>query len=156
MLADVLELPVQQVHHEATKWESVLSTDVEKSIVAQLADPRLSPWGNPIPGLDQLGVRLDPPPLAVSITDALGACHAVHAVVRSVSEDAQDQPELISELVNAGIIPNAQVRIEDHGTYYVVRGLNTMKLSRRRAHIIKIDAIEAQSTACDNVVLPFT
>lgn len=55
-LLDVIGLDIAQVHDEACRWEHVMSRDVEKRIAAALAPPYLDPFGNPIPGLRELGV----------------------------------------------------------------------------------------------------
>ncbi|WP_106506181.1 metal-dependent transcriptional regulator [Brachybacterium timonense] len=55
-LLDVIGLDIAQVHDEACRWEHVMSREVEKRIAAALAPPYLDPFGNPIPGLRELGV----------------------------------------------------------------------------------------------------
>lgn len=55
LLTDVLGLDIHQVHDEACRWEHVMSEDVERRVVAVIEDPSLSPFGNPIPGLEKLG-----------------------------------------------------------------------------------------------------
>lgn len=62
LLTDVLGLDIDKVHDEACRWEHVMSEEVEKRVVAVLEDSSRSPFGNPIPGLAQLGttpVELD-------------------------------------------------------------------------------------------------
>ena len=54
-MTDVLGLDIHQVHDEACRWEHVMSEDVERRVVAVIDDPSLSPFGNPIPGLEKLG-----------------------------------------------------------------------------------------------------
>ncbi|MDH3293000.1 MAG: metal-dependent transcriptional regulator [Acidimicrobiia bacterium] len=49
-LTDVLNLSWAEAHHEAGKWEHVISPRVEAAIVEQLGDPTTCPHGNPIPG----------------------------------------------------------------------------------------------------------
>jgi len=51
-LTDVLGLSWAQAHHEAGKWEHVLSDDVEEAISKMLGNPTTCPHGNPIPGSD--------------------------------------------------------------------------------------------------------
>ena len=57
LLVDVIGLEWEQVHTEACRWEHVMSEAVERKLVALLGNPTASPYGNPIPGLDELGVR---------------------------------------------------------------------------------------------------
>ena len=49
-LTDVLELSWTQAHHEAGRWEHVISPDVETALVRILENPTTCPHGNPIPG----------------------------------------------------------------------------------------------------------
>ena len=50
LLADVIGLEWHKVHHEAGRWEHVISDDVEARLVVLLGDPATCPHGNPIPG----------------------------------------------------------------------------------------------------------
>ena len=56
LLVDVIGLPWEEVHAEACRWEHVMSEDVERRLVQVLDNPTASPFGNPIPGLSELGV----------------------------------------------------------------------------------------------------
>ncbi len=49
-LTDILGLSWAEAHHEAGKWEHVISPQVEAAIVDRLDDPTTCPHGNPIPG----------------------------------------------------------------------------------------------------------
>ena len=49
-LTDVLGLSWTQAHHEAGRWEHIISNDVETALVRILEDPTTCPHGNPIPG----------------------------------------------------------------------------------------------------------
>ncbi len=55
LLSDVIGLDWAYVHDEACRWEHVMSEQVERRLVELLGHPTESPYGNPIPGLDQLG-----------------------------------------------------------------------------------------------------
>jgi DtxR family Mn-dependent transcriptional regulator len=55
LLSDVIGLDWAYVHEEACRWEHVMSEQVERRLVELLGHPTESPYGNPIPGLDQLG-----------------------------------------------------------------------------------------------------
>jgi len=61
-LTDVLQLSWAEAHHEAGKWEHVISESVEVAMNRLLGDPTTCPHGNPIPGSDY--VELDLSPLA--------------------------------------------------------------------------------------------
>lgn len=49
-LTDVLNLSWADAHHEAGRWEHVISPVVEAALVRILDDPTTCPHGNPIPG----------------------------------------------------------------------------------------------------------
>src|SRR5688500_10468187 len=55
LLTDVIGLDWELVHAEACRWEHVMSEQVERRLVELLDHPTESPYGNPIPGLDELG-----------------------------------------------------------------------------------------------------
>src|SRR5690349_10997368 len=57
LLVDVIGLDWQNVHAEACRWEHVMSEEVELRLLEVLNHPTTSPYGNPIPGLDELGVN---------------------------------------------------------------------------------------------------
>src|SRR3712207_1716440 len=56
LLVDVIGLDYEQVHEEACRWEHVMSENVERKLLALLNNPTVSPFGNPIPGLDALEI----------------------------------------------------------------------------------------------------
>jgi DtxR family Mn-dependent transcriptional regulator len=51
-LTDVLQLSWAEAHHEAGRWEHVMSTSVEEAMDRLLGSPTTCPHGNPIPGSD--------------------------------------------------------------------------------------------------------
>ena len=51
-LTDILGLSWAVAHHEAGKWEHVISPDVEAAMLERLGNPTTCPHGNPIPGSD--------------------------------------------------------------------------------------------------------
>ena len=55
LLVDVIGLEWEHVHTEACRWEHVMSETVERRLVEILDHPTESPYGNPIPGLGELG-----------------------------------------------------------------------------------------------------
>ncbi|MCK7636883.1 metal-dependent transcriptional regulator [Corynebacterium pygosceleis] len=57
LLTDKIGLDILKVHAEACRWEHVMSVEVERRLVEVLEDFCSSPFGNPIPGLDELGVE---------------------------------------------------------------------------------------------------
>lgn len=111
LLHDVIGLDWPEVHVEACRWEHVMSEQVEKRLVALLDAPRTSPYGNPIPGLDQLGVSAassDSPDTtaAANISDLTGSYTVSHII-----EVVQNQPEIMTLLQAAAIAPGTAVSL---------------------------------------------
>ena len=50
LLTDVIGLEWHRSHMEATRWEHVISDEVEARLIAILGNPATCPHGNPIPG----------------------------------------------------------------------------------------------------------
>lgn len=88
-----------------------MSENVERRLLSVLDNPTTSPYGNPIPGLAELGVE---PPEAMGEAARLSDLpqgEAVPVIVRRLSEHAQSDTELIAALREAGVVPNARVTV---------------------------------------------
>ncbi|HZE48950.1 MAG TPA: metal-dependent transcriptional regulator, partial [Jatrophihabitantaceae bacterium] len=97
LLADVIGLDWEHLHIEACRWEHVMSDAVERRIVALLKKPLVCPHGNPIPGLEELGVPFvtgDVPAALLTLTAAAQYPDAVVRVDR-ISEQVQADAELM-------------------------------------------------------------
>ncbi len=108
LLADVIGLEWEYVHEEACRWEHVMSEQVERKLLGILGNPTQSPYGNPIPGLEELGTRVLTPryPGLQSVASMLAhAMGPVTATVRNLAEPAQVDPEVLRLLDEAGIRP---------------------------------------------------
>ena len=119
LLLDVIGLEWEYVHDEACRWEHVMSDRVERKLLSMLVDPRESPYGNPIPGLEELGgpaggdeFRADG---VVALPDALHGAAAVDVLVRRLGEPLQTDLELMGELSRLGVRPGRQVRAQRTG-----------------------------------------
>ena len=121
LLVDVLGLEWEYVHDEACRWEHVVSERAERKILALLGEHRESPYGNPIPGLDELG---EPPNedfrLGVTNLVELVAKGVDVATVRRIGEPAQVDPEALNLLTRAGLMPGRRVLIRRDGDWIVV------------------------------------
>lgn len=53
-LTDILQLSWADAHHEAGKWEHIISPAVEAAMDKLLGSPTTCPHGNPIPGSDYI------------------------------------------------------------------------------------------------------
>src|ERR1041384_5758921 len=106
LLVDVIGLEWEQVHAEACRWEHVMSEAVERRVLELLRHPTQSPYGNPIPGLEELGEKsiADPFPGqgTVSLSDLEPGPNGVSAVVRRIGELIQTDPQLMCTLRRGG------------------------------------------------------
>jgi DtxR family Mn-dependent transcriptional regulator len=112
LLADVIGLDWEDLHIEACRWEHVMSDKVERRILALLKKPLVCPHGNPIPGLDQLGLPFatDQSGPLVSLTEAV-ADQQREVVINRISEQIQPDAELMHRLDKAGMRPGGRVRV---------------------------------------------
>nr|WP_255465778.1 metal-dependent transcriptional regulator [Cellulomonas sp. APG4] len=138
LLTDVIGLEWSFVHDEACRWEHVMSDRVEKRLVELLDHPQHSPYGNPIPGLAELGeepsseqfldgvvslvvlaraVSAAAPSEAAAVAagGAVGVSSGegpVSAVVARLGEPLQTDVELLERLASAGVVPGASIEVE--------------------------------------------
>jgi len=101
-LTDVLGLSWAESHHEAGKWEHVISERVEAAMVEVLGDPTTCPHGNPIPGS---GYEPSPgvPLGSLSIGDAF--------IVRRIPEDLEWMPGMLEFLEESGMVPGVEAQL---------------------------------------------
>ena len=127
LLVDVIGLEWEYVHSEACRWEHVMSEAVERKLVALLDNPTVSPYGNPIPGLDELerstnGVNVvEGEAAAISVPaafeaglqrlDELARRGGGQVEVRRIAEHVQVDAELMIELKSAGVVPGQDVQV---------------------------------------------
>jgi DtxR family transcriptional regulator, Mn-dependent transcriptional regulator len=124
LLVDVIGLEWEFVHAEACRWEHVMSEAVERKLVKLLDNPTTSPYGNPIPGLDELvnsagGTSATrtvsaPPVLEVGLQrlDEFARRGGGPVEVRRIAEHVQVDADLMAELKTAGIVPGQNVEVE--------------------------------------------
>ena len=124
LLTDVIGLEWPFVHDEACRWEHVMSEQVERRLVELLGHPTESPYGNPIPGLDQLG---DIPARTfdegvIGLVKKLNAANEpIEGTVRRLAEPAQVDPELLEQLRDAGVVPGARGNYRFNEGYVLIQ-----------------------------------
>ena len=113
LLTDVIGLDWELVHAEACRWEHVMSETVERRLIELLDHPTESPYGNPIPGLDELGesaVGEEFMEGVEALSQAAGPDESrVH--IRRISEEMQKDEELMGLLRRVGALPGRTVTI---------------------------------------------
>ncbi|HET8602684.1 MAG TPA: metal-dependent transcriptional regulator [Marmoricola sp.] len=123
LLVDVIGLDWELVHEEACRWEHVMSESVERRLLELLHHPTESPYGNPIPGLAELGESADGEdfmaglePLSAVLdagTADSGPSGSVRVQVRRISEEMQKDEALMGALRRVGALPGETVNAED-------------------------------------------
>jgi len=113
LLIDVIGLEWEDVHAEACRWEHVMSETVERRLLEILDHPTLSPYGNPIPGLDELGDGnteeqfLD----GVEALDQIAVADEQRVIVGRIAEPIQTDEKLMSALRRVGALPGKVVTV---------------------------------------------
>ncbi len=117
LLIDVIGLDWEYAHEEACRWEHVMSEQVEVRLLTLLDHPHHDPYGNPIPGLAELGetspVPADPP--LDQLMTVVGDTEQ-QVVLRRIGEPLQVDVELLGRFSEAGIRPGARVRVRRTGS----------------------------------------
>lgn len=142
LLTDILGLDIHQVHDEACRWEHVMSEAVEQRVVAVLEDATRSPFGNPIPGLEALGV-VDPSPADHGIRAVdLSEGSPVEARIVQLNEILQVDLEQFGLLVDAGIGVGSTVTVShEGGTIRLSSGSSDVELSPELAHAVRVELV---------------
>jgi DtxR family Mn-dependent transcriptional regulator len=137
LLVDIIGLDWQLVHEEACRWEHVMSETVEKRLLEILGHPTESPYGNPIPGLDELGDGGPEDFLGglVALTELPDATTSV--VVRRIGEPIQSDTKLLTRLRRAGFRPNTSVPVgRQNGHVLIGTGARAVELDNAiAAHV---------------------
>ena len=112
LLVDVIGLDYADVHEEACRWEHVMSEAVERRLLTLLGNPTVSPFGNPIPGIDALlGDRplgaAEAGPGALALLSASATAEGCAVVIERISEQLQENAVLLRVLAEQGVRPGA-------------------------------------------------
>jgi DtxR family Mn-dependent transcriptional regulator len=117
LLVDVIGLEWDEVHEEACRWEHVMSETVERRVLALLDNPTVSPYGNPIPGLEELDATLSSPDFREGLLSLRELAEGMDAdehsvvVVRRIGEPVQTDNEVMHRLRRIGLRPGAAIQI---------------------------------------------
>lgn len=115
LLTDVIGLDWELVHSEACRWEHVISEAVEVRLLELLDNPTESPYGNPIPGLPELGAeggeafRDD----GIVALDTVLRSQETRVRIARISEESQKDEALMAAFRRVGIMPDQVVTVVD-------------------------------------------
>lgn len=121
LLLEILGLDFTAVHEEACRWEHVVGRTVEERIVRIVSDPQVDPYGNPIPGLGELGLTSLPVPRGVALADSV----AGPGIVVRIGEPLQADAMLLRRVQEGGVLPGSQVEVEYGEDGWSVRSTET-------------------------------
>jgi DtxR family transcriptional regulator, Mn-dependent transcriptional regulator len=116
LLVQVIGLEWELVHEEACRWEHVMSETVERRLLEVLGHPTASPYGNPIPGLAELGETdgaAYPARDGLVTLDQIPAEGGARVVVRRLAEPLQNDTVLMSRLRRAGVQPGEVITVAE-------------------------------------------
>jgi DtxR family Mn-dependent transcriptional regulator len=111
-LFDVLGLDWADCHEEACRWEHVLGDAAEEKLAALLTNLDTDPYGNPIPGLEELGFAPSHEfsdgvvSLAESVADGRGRAQGM---LKRLGEPIQSDAKLLRAMRDAGLVPGANI-----------------------------------------------
>jgi DtxR family Mn-dependent transcriptional regulator len=105
LLTDILGLDWVDAHEEAHRIEHAISPKVEERILAVLGGPTTCPHGSPIPGT---GAHISPDARRLE-----GIPVGTRVVIERVSEDAENDRELLGYLQRSGLLPGREFDVQD-------------------------------------------
>lgn len=118
-LFDVLGLEWADCHEEACRWEHVLGDAAEEKLAALLTNLDTDPYGNPIPGLDQIGRSSSPFVQGIPVTETE---EGLVVRVVAIGEGIQADEGLLRDCHRAGVIPGKSVTVSTDGHSASVTG----------------------------------
>ncbi len=104
-LIDVIGLPWERAHHEACKWEHVISADVEEGLVRLLGNPTTCPHGNPIPGTALSNV---------AVTALAKVAQGTRFTVVRIPEEIEERDGALHDLQSQHITPGRECTLVEH------------------------------------------
>jgi DtxR family Mn-dependent transcriptional regulator len=148
LLTDVIGLPWELVHAEACRWEHVMSEDVERRLIELLGQPTESPYGNPIPGLGELGAVAGEEFMegVESLASAVDRePQTVRVRIRRISEEVQKDEALMAALHRVGALPDRDVTASQGPEGVLVgSGGETAEIDPDLANHVFVRKLEAQ------------
>jgi DtxR family Mn-dependent transcriptional regulator len=146
LLTDVIGLDIELVHEEACRWEHVVSEHVERRLVELLHHPTESPYGNPIPGLQELGEVVALPlqadgarPLSEVVSEHAVRGEEFQVLVHRIAEPLQNDVSVLTDLRRVGALPGHHVQVCAATSGAQLRGAEgppTLLDSRLAAHVL--------------------
>jgi DtxR family Mn-dependent transcriptional regulator len=143
LLVQVIGLEPADVHAEACRWEHVMSEEVERKLLELLGHPTQSPYGNPIPGLDELGdLESEEFRSGLQSLDQVATDDGISVVVRRIGEPVQEDLSVIRGMWRAGVRPGGSVVARSsHDGVLVGRGGEAIELDAGLASHVFVEVM---------------
>jgi DtxR family Mn-dependent transcriptional regulator len=142
LLVNVIGMPYEEAHEEACRWEHVMSESVEEKVYQLLGRPTRSPYGNPIPGLDDFdGAGVSDPSLTAPERNLAFPGLAGKVTVSRICESVQTNADVLRQLHSAGVDPGASVVVaQERDAVIVQRDDDIVRLPRAIASRVFVAA----------------
>jgi DtxR family transcriptional regulator, Mn-dependent transcriptional regulator len=141
LLVNVIGVPYEEAHEEACRWEHVMSEAVEQKVYDLLGRPTRSPYGNPIPGLDEFEGGGRPEPVTAPERNLAFPGLAGKVIVSRICESVQTDPDVLRQLHAAGMDPGANVVVaQERDAVVVEHGGDIVRLPREIASRVFVAA----------------
>ncbi|XTZ19119.1 metal-dependent transcriptional regulator [Micromonospora echinospora] len=141
LLVNVIGMPYEEAHDEACRWEHVMSDAVEKRVYDLLNRPTRSPYGNPIPGLEELGTPEQPTAEADGERNLAFPGLVGTVTVRRICESLQTDGDVLRQLHAAGVDPGARVTVaQERDSVTIDRSGEKIRLPREVASRVFVAA----------------
>jgi DtxR family Mn-dependent transcriptional regulator len=142
LLVNVIGMPYEEAHDEACRWEHVMSEAVEAKVYELLGRPTRSPYGNPIPGLEQFdeAASADSSPTDNERNLAFPGLSGP-VIVRRICESVQTDAGVLRLLHKAGVDPGALVKVaQDRDEVIIDQAGEQVRLPREVASRVFVAA----------------
>lgn len=135
LLTEVIGVEWHKCHDEATRWEHVISDEVESKLVDLLSNPSTCPHGNPIPGS---GVEMP------ELSPLSSAETGTSVTLRRVTEQVEFDLPALTYLGENGFVPGAVGHIQSvtpDGTLLIDVSGKTLAIGTPLAERLFIDPV---------------
>jgi DtxR family Mn-dependent transcriptional regulator len=120
LLIDVIGLEWEFVHDEACRWEHVMSENVERKLIELLDQPRVSPFGMPVPGLELLGLVATEP----KACQALSTLESGTYQLIRIGEPLQVDSAFLVQLWDLGLTPLQNITLDKSAAGWLITAVN--------------------------------
>ena len=116
LVVDILEVSLADAHVEAHRLEHAISQGLQLKIIEKLGNPTTCPFGRPIPGSGHQPDEVEAIPLDAAVPGSA-------FVIDRIPEEDHD---LLTFLVEAGVLPGREIRISDAARHRGVMDLQVV------------------------------